>query len=98
MYLHFLLNAGIGAMELSGIGFLIAVAVFACLLGVEIAGILILSNKISRARRERRRSSIKARIPLSAIIAPFRSWRWEPSLRQPTWLFLFWQGLWRFSP
>ena len=52
MYLQFLLNAG-AAIELSGAGFLIAVAVFACLLGVEIAGILILSGKLSRARREK---------------------------------------------
>ena len=52
MNLHFLLSAG-AAIELSGSGFLIAVAVFACLLGVEVAGILILAGKMSRARREK---------------------------------------------
>ena len=52
MYLHFLLSAG-AAIELSGTGFLVAVAVFACLLGVEFAGILILAGKMSRARREK---------------------------------------------
>lgn len=53
MNLHFLLNAGLGGIELSGTGVLIAVAIFACLLGVEVAGISILISKMSRAHREK---------------------------------------------
>ena len=53
MNLHFLLNAGLGGFELSGTGILIAVAIFACLLGMEVAGVSILISKMSRARREK---------------------------------------------
>ena len=53
MYLQFLFNMTGGALELSGTSFLIAVAVFACLLGAEIAGIAILISKTARGRREK---------------------------------------------
>ena len=52
MYLQFLFSAA-GALELSENGFLIAVAVFACLLGAEIAGIVVLISKLLRGRGEK---------------------------------------------
>ncbi len=53
MHFLFLLNSGIAAIELSGTGFFIAVAILACLLGVMTAGIFILIGKMSRAKREK---------------------------------------------
>lgn len=53
MQLQSFFNTSLSAFELSGVGFFVAIAILACLLGVELACTFILINKMLHARQQK---------------------------------------------